>query len=245
MRPGQRVYEWFEGVVFAAMLCMMLVTSCVSCGGAVARAVLAPHGMVPDAVLDERMAATVAITVGCTPRLFPPARVGWAGSGVAMGDRYVLTAAHVVPYACLYPGMIATFPDSTKYEMRVDAVLVDEDLARLVLVNPKESFPRSFPVKVATARPGDHVCLTPGNPARGISCGRIKARTFGPKGRTADLLYDAPTIRGNSGSGLFNADGALVGIVVQWWKAEDGKTSLGGKATSIGGFGRRWIASTP
>lgn len=124
------------------------------------------------------------------------------GSAVAVSPDQVLTAYHVVDNC----------PDPV--------ILVGEELAEVELVAPKADVAR---LRLLTGRfhgpfaragklpeAGDEVCLVPSVPHAITECGMVVEAGDGR------IEYSALTVPGNSGSGLYDRAGSLVGVVVQY-----------------------------
>lgn len=153
------------------------------------------------------------------------------GSGVIVSPRVALTAAHVV--RCngdTHAAIVVRYPGG---EVKARAVLLDldGDVARLELAGP---------LRVEPARIGpppdidDRVCLVASVPARGRRCGVVE-RYAAPPG---NVRHDALTLPGNSGSGVYDEAGRLVGIVTHYSRCPNGQF-CGGAFTSL--EGRAWM----
>lgn len=136
------------------------------------------------------------------------------GSGVALSTHTVITAAHVAP--CDNPGLVVDGRPAT-----VLRVFAAHDLALL-----HTSAPLTVTSVTITPPHAGRVCFASAAPARGWHCG-VVTRMF------ADRFYHtAPTVPGNSGSGVYDVDGRLVGIVTN---------RLG---VGVGGFARPLVLET-
>lgn len=158
------------------------------------------------------------------------------GSGVVVDANHVLTAGHVI--AChngRRPLLItATTPDEKKaWSMRIAAVDVDADIAKL---DALEIDPFSVaPAVIAPPRRFSLVCIEPGFPKPVRACGIVWS--IGGD-RSGDVHHDAATVPGNSGAGLWDDRGHLVGIVVTR-NLCGGIPCLGGSASSL--TDRGWL----
>lgn len=164
-----------------------------------------------------------------------------SGSGVLISPTVVLTAHHVVSCggrATLYIA-VRTFD----FKARVAIVeLADEarDLVRLRLASPVDNVP---PVHIRLAMTGEKICAATAVPERAQRCG--EAGGFSKtKREQGDLETDAPVWYGNSGSGVYSSDGALVGLAVRLSWCDPGDAlfyaltgervkTCGGRVTSI------------
>jgi len=154
---------------------------------------------------------------------------GW-GSGVIVGPDTVLTAWHVVkcpPRTSRF--LLVSGPDNVKHWAELAAGDPDHDIARLTVAGTPATR-----LKLAAAKDGDVVCAAVAHPIREWSCGvvidvgPVKTKTNG----TVDIWHTARTVPGNSGAGLYNGRGQLVGLQTNG----DATKTDGGLATSV--FGR-------
>ncbi len=167
----------------------------------------------------------VEITRGCATS--SGVQVGF-GSGVLISESTVLTASHVV----LCPGVAALVVLSPGV-MRVAQVAqldLEGDMAILTLDSPVKGVPTA---KIGP-RPkvGDRVCLATARPERARPCGNVTAYDTLP----GDVRHTARTVPGNSGSGVYDRAGLLVGIVTH--ACRDGScgmfTALEGRVYEVG-----------
>lgn len=174
----------------------------------------------------EQADASVKITATCGDKMF-------GGSGVLVADRTVMTAAHVV----LCPDGMAADVTVEHDGRSVDVMMVTTDatpdLARLMLAEPFSG------VKIPQLGPkpaiDDRVCLQPRTGGDTRSCGWVLSLSDRP---TGDIRFSAFVWFGNSGSGVFDSRGRLIGIAVMLVRAQNGQI-IGGLATSLAGRG--WI----
>lgn len=223
-------FEWIHLAVF--VLSAMMFATCLGCMTAIR-----PMPVATSQVTGQ-VAAALSIRVDCVTKEQPITVKTWVASGVALGDRHVLTAAHAVPAVddgCIRATMVGVFSDGKKYALRPDAVLIGDDVARLVSVS---SFDQPFTHKIGKAKLGEVVCIVAGEPEREIKCGRAERFADFVAG---DLEHGAPTVRGNSGSGLYNRRGELIAIVTHE-RHNLFMRPVGGRATVLAPWGRRWIA---
>ena len=142
------------------------------------------------------------------------------GSGVVIAPDYVLTAAHVVDCE---DGLMVVATETYDGLATVVTRNSERDLAKLYVPGI-----RGPSVEIGPApSPGDTVCLSPAYPRRDRKCGEVYfERGDGPNNR---IRFSAKVEPGNSGSGLYDSDGRLVGIVTQY---EYGKFGITGGAAS-------------
>ncbi len=132
---------------------------------------------------------------------------GGYGSGVLIDNHHVLTANHVIECPFL-PDIHVITADGRRRRAVVDETWADRDVARLVTI---EDIDGVDPVMLAPPpTPGEVVCSAAAFPKRGGFCGPV---AFFNDHRQWNLGFFALVVPGNSGSGLYDGDGALVGIV--------------------------------
>jgi serine protease Do len=144
----------------------------------------------------ETVKSTVGITNGYT-----------MGAGVVINDNGdVLTCAHVIDSR--YPSLYISFNGSTD-SFKYKVVIIDTNLD-LALLTPLEAIPEHIrPVIIASgAHLGDKI-YSVGHPF-----GITYSMSFGHISNVTDIGWqtDNATNRGNSGGGLFNTKGELIGI---------------------------------
>lgn len=148
------------------------------------------------------------------------------GSAVLISETTALTAAHVIQCDGV-PAVVLKFSGG---ERKASVTLVDVrgDIARLTLTEPLTS---PGPARFGPTPPVDaRVCLATAIPSRGRSCGEIGSYDDPP----GDANHDAITEPGNSGSGVYDASGRLVGIVTHFRKCSNGQY-CGGAYTTLAG----------
>ncbi len=152
---------------------------------------------------------------------------GW-GSGVAVGGRYVLTAAHVT--ACAQrPLLLVYLAGGGVREARVvradklaDLALIEAEGADLVVGRPA----------IGPVPPIDAwVCSVAAFPKAGWSCGQVSAVSGTASG--ADVTHGAEVRRGNSGAGVYDGAGRLVGVTVTMVSCGTPPEPCGGQLTSL------------
>ncbi len=210
------------------LILALIVGSCVGCGAVVGRTVQRAGGR----TASEQRAAVVLITVRC------PDGNGGRGSGVLIDGRHVLTAAHVVTIpdavreSCPSIEIIAYAQDGVGRRMRIAMIEHHADLARLEIADDAV-FPKVRPLKLALSGEGAHVCAMPAAPIPDRRCGQVEEFM---RGRSGDNLWlSLPVERGNSGSGVYDSRGYLVGIITRQRVADNGQIT-GGIATAVGGL---------
>lgn len=156
------------------------------------------------------------------------------GSGVLLDSKTVITADHVTaehPFLCLGPIYKVITANGTS--LRVDKVKSVPGLD-VAFVTLRAEVPFITEISFARVKEGDRVCLEALAPKRGRSCGDVtKVDGFG-------FMHDAWVVPGNSGSGIYNAFGQLVGIVSTCkWNGFIGECIGGGGAVSLWGIESR------
>ena len=181
-------------------LAMATLATCTSCAAA-----FTPKRIAHDPALSEaERAATVAIHAMCAGE--EGIKAG-KGSGVITGEHTILTANHVVACGGISVLFIETL-DGNLIEAKVVAQAEEHDIAKLETL---EKLPKVKPFGWATPpKKGAVICAESAVPMRSRKCGNVLHKDKRPG---ADLEHNAITIPGNSGSGVFDTRGRLVGIV--------------------------------
>lgn len=188
-----------------------------------------PHLDARPRAADARLEAAAAISVYCDPVVhFPsndptvfaePIEVGApvrrSGSGVVVGPRHVLTALHVVDCPLIPTVRVHTHWGEDRV-MRVSWEDRDRDLALLELVSASDFELDVAPPVVSPARTwGDAVTLVTTYPREFVRQGAVCATNLDRRAfEGADLCISADATPGNSGSGVYDGLGRLVGIVL-------------------------------
>jgi serine protease Do len=190
-------------------------------------------------VIEHAKAATVgilhdAVEAGLAPR---QAQLSVRGTGVHLGDGYIVTARHVVERQ-----ERGAAEPMLPEEIRVLTTMLDELSARLssgsafldlvvyrVMAEPNPSLPAMVAFSNTDAEPGQEV-FTVGYPlgwGPAIAFGRVgNPNVFLPTVDTRLLQADVSVCNGNSGGGLFDSTGELVGIMHAVIQTERGKEGL-------------------
>ncbi len=165
-----------------------------------------PHDVLePSRTGAQRDEAAVAIFTQCG-----------IGSGVLLNGREVFTAFHVIncadfPEVQLASAIVVRTRSGTTHLVANVAAQPGFDLARLTL---DSEAPNVTPVRVRAPKMNETLCAYTVIPERGVRCGFIEKlggdREYGDVFvRAADYWF------GNSGSGVYGEDGALVAITTR------------------------------
>ncbi len=182
--------------------------------------------------VDDRAESAVEVFTECG-----------SGSGVLVDESTVYTAFHVVECA---PGQMAQVIairtlDKKSSVARIRVSDADRDIASLELETP---MPDVTPVRVRGAVIGETICAATATPERQMRCGIVKPGDLSPR-RHGDVVVGGMNVwYGNSGSGVYGTDGALVGIAVRlnWCNIADAfifmitderQVTCGGRVSSL------------
>lgn len=178
-------------------LAALIVTAC-SCAGQ----------QYVDSVTAREYAHAIQLEVAC---LTPEGPSGAGGSGTIISSRHILTAWHVV--TCGFRGeptlIVATDVYGRQYELEVDKVLEKVDSVRLVVVGSTHPF-RTWAWLGRPPKIGQKICMATAVPIRGRFCGEVQPPDLGMLRWSSVANTPFP---GNSGSGLYDTSGRLVGMV--------------------------------
>jgi S1-C subfamily serine protease len=233
---GWRRVAWFNSVMlWVALLVIAIATTCGCCQQSASALTLGPSSvdtlLVPGFNQVERGARLLVECADGPPGSDSMQFRTLYGSSVVLDGHHLLTASHVVP---CQEGMIIGVKLPNGLTVQAQRVRADRehDIALLWTHEDMGNFKRP---EVAYAAPGEIVCMQPAYPEGARrSCGYVKGMTKkGAEGNAfgevawPDIETTLTTIPGNSGAGLWNAGGALVGVI----------THESGTATSARGAG--------
>ena len=184
--------------------------------------------------------AAVMLHMGCvgvTPEGEFVAQV-YDGTGTVIGPHSILTAAHMT--ACPIEGFsaIAYAVDPGDGRLRpftVDVVVPGADIATLKVADDLSKW--LTPVTIGPVpKFGETVCESSAAPRPTYRCGLVQAPALGTE--DGDIRLDLFIEHGNSGSGLYDSKGRLVGVVVLVSVCQ-GDFQCQGRASSLAS--RKWL----
>lgn len=209
---------------FALALTLIgLVALVATCGACVSESF-------PSRSAKARSDAAVFITAFCEDGR------SWHGSGAIVSSTMVLTAFHVVN--CQGPGNFTVDPgDGRKRVARVESALPQIDTARLIVDGDLSPWATKV---VIGPRPqiGEEVCEATGWPRWTYRCGLIQPQ----REEGGQFRFEFMTEHGNSGAGIYDHNGRLVGVVSEWRSCEGG-VDCGGTAYPLQGY--EWLVPRP
>lgn len=192
-------------------------------------------GCIHSSKLDGRdVQARADEAVEITARCQDTSGQGWVfyGSGVIVDAHTILTAGHV---ATAEPGMFcgwtAEMSNGKEYSVMPSIVLPGVDLASMVSML---AFDPTYPIVFGPIpKLGERVCSSTAHPMRLIRCGEAQTRVEPP----GDLMHTMLVEPGNSGSGVYDTQGRLIGIVTHLMRCTNGQY-CGGKLATLDGHVR-------
>lgn len=174
--------------------------------------------------VEEQYLAAAELHVSCGPPGTDRTDKLMHGSAVIVSEYRAITAAHVL--GCTVNGAMLKLADGREVQVKIEAVSEKLDAARLVADQPLGT----LPVEVGRAVEGDIVCITTRWPKASRRCGEVRRAELDS---LIEILHAATTEPGNSGSGLYDRRGRLVGIATR-----KVNLAIGGGVASIV---RRWF----
>jgi S1-C subfamily serine protease len=170
---------------------------------------------------------SVRITVVCFDAAKGMAYQGY-GSGVMTSAHTLLTARHVASkeateHGCIYSASTA---DGVGVLALVNREWKEHDVAELVTLEPMPY----TPIKIGhVPHPGEDACVVASYPVWWRKCGAVQYYRDEPPG---DIGFDVIVEPGNSGSGVYDSKGRLVGITTHLRNCQNGQW-CGGKFSSL------------
>ena len=178
---------------------------------------------VADALLAAEAGANGAVVV---LGINATTRATGAGTVVAVsGDRIrILTAKHVA----VFGGLSVRFDGRTTVSARIVTMVAGRDLAVLEAIVPPQLASGLHAARIGAARPDERVTIAGSDPD-----GHLDTEA-GAVSQVGGVLPDGPAngrfaLRcalchiGDSGAGVFNAAGDLIGVYVGYWTYDNGE----------------------
>lgn len=154
----------------------------------------------------------------------------FGGSGVAISPTQVLTAKHVVS-ECVPKAIGTRSSDGTIREVVVDKLSDTVDVARLIIVEGTKPFQFIAKIDTDERRIGEKLCSIGGGSLETYNirkCGDVAE-----VGDTTFVTSEMP-VPGNSGSGVFDVNGHVVGILIQGsWNPSQEKFMVAVRASAF------------
>lgn len=215
--------------LIAGLMVMLLgvIATCSSCARL-------PPSVEPRGVLrtvSSQADAAYRVTVWCIddrmPAMISVTRQG--GSAVAVDEHHLLTALHVIVCDTGAPAITLMSADGTHIDARPSRTWPTKDVAELYVERQLGA-----PATIGSVRAGMQICARHGMPEFGEDCGVVTS--VDAQRPDADIIHTAHTEHGNSGGGVYDGTGHLVGIVTQLIMCLPGlPLSCGGRASSLEG----------
>lgn len=218
---------WSWGLLAGLIVWLVaLVATCSSCAATQMHAASGAKRTPPQQLASTYFVQTLCLRVDGSGSMH-------GGSAVAVDGHHLLTAQHVI--ACNEGGMAVirvSTEDGRFFEARVQQEWNMKDVAQLYT---QMELPGVSPVGFSTPRVGEAVCAHVAYPAFGAHCGDVVS--ISPERLNADIEVAIPIEHGNSGGGVYDSAGMLVGIVTNLVPClPDLTQSCGGRFSSFAGI---------
>lgn len=171
---------------------------------------------------DQQYEAGVIVAVSCGQELDEPFSPIQTGSGVIVAGTRVITALHVVTCPLGLAVQVKVDPgDGTMRDAVVELTAPTRDVARLVVSADLSQW--FTPVAVGpTPLRGERVCWAAWRPRPTYRCATVEWTN--PEWVVVDGFVE----QGNSGAGLYDAAGRLVGVMARTKACQTGVFCVGG-----------------
>lgn len=182
----------------------------------------------PPANSSEQAKATVKIEKRCLS--MNGGLYGSRGSGVAVSPTHILTAYHVTECDGIVV-LTATTSGGEELDVMVDKGFPESDIARLIIID-KHKLSHYVTTVAPRPRVDSVICSESAVPGWNRKCGWVEKLTDREDG---DVRHSAVVEPGNSGSGVYDEDGNLVGIMTMlyWCPNLPDRQVCGGLFSSI------------
>lgn len=201
--------------LLAVVVALATLAACGSCA-----ATGFPARATPAEVVRGEDARTVLLD-GLTPE-----GARYMCSGVLVSDHQVVTANHCAPDGAL---ILGTRPDGSVAFFVPEVVLPGLDLVRLATIPGVFGPAPVRPLLGPSASLDERLCISAAVPRRDHKCGFVQFT----EGSDGMFYFDAVVEHGNSGGGVYDDAGRLVGIVDILYNASNGQV-MGTGARAIG-----------
>lgn len=226
MRNQQRQITDRERLKFAWWLCalmLLVLLASIGCEGCVMPSLFVAS---PTDIRDNEYGRMVIVMTSCEVPVTVPGKPpivlqSGRGSGVRIGGHSILTAEHVVDCPVGVAKVTVKDVESRVHDARVVATL-SADVARLEV----DDLPTMSRLAIAAPELGTQACAVVGVPEPGRVCGEIEPSRTSPGPGRLRVRFVAE--HGNSGAGVFNEEGVLIGILVYLFpcKGTDGNEQV-------------------
>lgn len=184
-------------------LLLVLVLLCISC---------APHSS-HTLTLDQQAASAVQITTYCKATQTSKDDA-WSGSGAVIDARHVITAGHVVNCLDQKIDHIDITGGLAGNQIRHVTLIVADFVHDAALLTLEEPLLEAPWVDVVEPEIGRRACSESAVPERGRHCGIVReVRYRDIRQLSVDVDVSFTIASGNSGSGVYDSEGRLIGVV--------------------------------
>lgn len=223
-------HSWTYGMLAGMLLWLFVViATCSSC------AMTQMHANGLPRAPQAQLGSTYLITTWCVDdATYPAIGLGrQSGSAVMVDAHHLLTALHVVQCdAGGSPAVTVTSSNGMRFNAHVQREWEQKDIAQLYV---HFELPGLSAQIGAVPPPGAGLCAHVAYPGFGATCG--EAVSVSPDRPDSDVEMTMPIQHGNSGGGVYDSAGRLVGIVTRLVPCATSLTeSCGGRMSSLAGI---------